>query len=207
MSRCRAGRVVGCAAVLLAFACASEPSPVAPGDPARYRLSHSGTRWEVAGSDRVLEDIQPLYPEFFAVILDPRRGDEPNLREIRDDLERSPVTRRNYDALNAVALAYFELNARAERNRGGETYLAESTRAAHLVAVPWRAYGEVEDPALRAAILDFFEDVASGEKLLSDRTAGRLTRVVASLAEKEEDLERQERIRVIVERLKQASRR
>jgi hypothetical protein len=115
------------------------------------------------------------------------------------------VTRRNYDALNAVALAYFELNARAESNRGRETYLSESTRATHLVAVPWRAYGEVQDPALRGAILDFFEDAASGEKLLSDRTSGRLTRVVDSLAGKEQDPERQERIRVIVERLSQAS--
>jgi hypothetical protein len=200
-------RAAGCAALLLGLACASDPGSDSPADPARYRLSASGERWDVAGSDRVLDDVQPRYPEFFAVILDPSRGDEPNLRELRDDLERSPVTRRNYDALNAVAIGYFELNARAERNRGGETYLVDSTRAAKLVAVPWRAYGEVRDPALRAAILDFFEDAASGEKLLSGRTAGRLTRVVASLEPKEEDPARQERIRVIVRRLSETSRR
>ena len=67
----------------------------------------------------MLDDLQPLYPEFFEVILDPTRSDLPDVRPVRDDLERQPVTRRNFDALNSVAIAYFETNYRAEAGRGG----------------------------------------------------------------------------------------
>jgi hypothetical protein len=121
---------------LLALACAAAP------DPARYRLAESGSQWEMVGEDRILNDVQRRYPEFFAVILDPTTSHEPDLRPIREDIERHPIDRRNYDALNAIAIAYFELNARAEADRGGSSYLSDSFRSAKLVAIPWRAYGQ-----------------------------------------------------------------
>jgi hypothetical protein len=179
---------------LIAIGCiASEPV-----DPLRYRLSTSGDHWDVSGPDRVFEDLQPRYAEFFDVILDPTKARLPDLRPLREDLERSPVDRRNYDALNAVAIAYYETNYRAESDRGdGLLYLALSQRSAKLLAVPWRAYGEIDEPALRSAILDFFEDAASGRKLMSEATAPRLVRIVGSLEKKEPDAERIARIREI----------
>ena len=63
--------------------------------------------------------------------------------------------------------------------------MSDNFRAAKLLALPWQAYGRVEDGALRDAILDFFEDAGSGEKLATARTAPRLARIVASLEEKE----------------------
>ena len=47
-------------------------------DPMRYRLAHSGTHWDRVGEDRVLEDLQPRYPDFFAVVLDPSHTGEVN---------------------------------------------------------------------------------------------------------------------------------
>ncbi len=67
---------------------------------AAYRLAGSGTHWDAAGDDRVLEDLRPRYPEFFELVLDPADTGDPDLRPLRDDLERRPVDRRNYDALN-----------------------------------------------------------------------------------------------------------
>jgi len=166
-----------------------------PTDPQRYRLAHSGDHWDVVNGDRVVDDLLPRYPEFFAVILDPSRRDEASLRHIRDDLERAPTDRRNFDALNAVAVAYFEINHRAEFNRGvGLEYLSRSMQAAKLLAVPWRAYSITEAPALREAILDFFEDAGSGEKLASAPTAPRLVEIVASLESKESNPGRRARI-------------
>ena len=115
---------------LLVLACAASP------DPARYRLAESGSQWETVGEDRILHDVQRRYPEFFAVILDSTTSREPDLRPIREDIERQPTDRRNYDALNAIAIAYFELNARAEADRGGSNYLSDSFRSARLVAFP-----------------------------------------------------------------------
>ncbi len=182
--------------ILGAAACGQEvaPRPVAAPNPERYRLAQSGTHWDEAGADRVVEDLLPRYPEFFDVILDPSDSREPDLREIRDDLERAAVDRRNFDALNAIAVGYFELNYRAQSDRGGSRYLSDSFRAAKLLAVPWRAYGEVADPRVRDAILDFFEDAATGEKLLARETAGRIEAIVAALAPKESDPERLRRI-------------
>lgn len=167
-------------------------------DPARYRLSDSGERWDRVGQDRVLEDLQPRYPGFFEVVLDPAKTHTANPLSVRDDLEASPVTRRNYDALNAVAIAYFEINHRAEAERGkGIAYLGLSQNAAKLLAIPWRAYSEVDDPALRDAILDFFEDAGSGEKRSTAATAPRLIRIVSSLDGKEDDPARRQRIHEI----------
>ena len=167
-----------------------------PATALRYRLTNSGTHWDTSGSDRVYEDVKSIYPEFFRVILDPARSDMPNVRLVRDDLERQPVTRRNFDALNAVAIAYFETNYRAESGRGGGlSYISLSQRAAKLVAIPWRAYGETQSADLRDAILDFLEDAGTGGKLFTEATAPRLARVVASLERKEPDPARAQRIR------------
>jgi hypothetical protein len=169
--------------------------------PERYRLSGSGSHWDVVGSDPVVADLAPRYPEYFAVVLDPEAPEEPNLRRLRDDLERAEVDRRNFDALNAVAIGYFELNYRAQNDLGGRHYLTDSFRAAKLIAVPWRAYGEIQEPRLRDAILDFFEDAATGEKLAARETAGRLSRVIAALEPKEQDEARRKRIRRLLRRL------
>jgi hypothetical protein len=59
----------------------------------------------------------------------------------------------------------------------------------------------VSDPQLRDAILDFFADVASGEKLATQRTRGRIVPIVASLESKEPDPVRRERILSILHSL------
>ena len=156
---------------------------------------------ETVGNDRVLEDLRKRYPAFFEAVLDPSADPELELRPLRDDLELEPVDRHNYDALNAIAIAYFELNARAESDRGGSSYLTHSFRSAKLAAVPWRAYSEVQSGPLREAILDFFEDVARGQKQSSAATASRLVRTVSSLEKKESDPGRLRRIRSISETL------
>ena len=173
--------------------------------PRRIRcLAHSGDPWDVVGSDRVFRDLEPRYPEFFAVILDPSTSHMPNTIVLRDDLERTPVDRRNFDALNAIVIAYFESNYRAESERGaGVSYLSLSQRGAKLAAVAWRADSEVELAALRDAILDFFEDAGCGEKLASAATASRLARVVASLEGREGDPARRSRIRRLAATLEQ----
>jgi hypothetical protein len=173
--------------------------------PERYRLAGSGSHWDVVGTDPVVADLRPRYPDYFAVILDPEAPEEPNLRRLRDDLERPEVDRRNFDALNSVAIGYFELNYRAQNDLGGRHYLSDSFRATKLVAVPWRAYGEIQDARLRDAILDFFEDAATGEKLAARETAGRLERVIAALEPKEPDEARRRRIRRLLRRLARGS--
>lgn len=192
------------AALLAALACASGGGS----DALRYRLTGSGTHWDVSGRDRILDDLRPRYPDFFDVVLDPSRREEPPVRRLRLDLEHRPVDRRNFDALNAVAMGYFELNYRgeADRTRDGMAFLSAGMRSAQLVAIPWRAYGEVQDPRLRDAILDFFEDAGTSEKLGASATSGRLARIVASLARKEDDPERRERIERLTARLEEPAR-
>jgi hypothetical protein len=120
-------------------------------------------------------------------------------------LEFAPVDRRNFDALHALAIAYYEYNYQAESDRGGDLYLANSMLTARIVAVPWRAYGEVHHAGLRDAMLDFFEDAASGEKLGSATTAPRLARIVGSLAKKEDDPARHARIERIAREIEERS--
>jgi hypothetical protein len=194
----RRGGAAGHLGLWLALAACASGGP----DPERYRLSHSGAHWDRRGDDPVFASLQPSYPAYFAVILDPSRTEEPDLRPLRNDLERRPVDRRNYDALNAVAIGYFELNYRAASDPGGATYLADNFRAAKLLAIPWRAYGEIEDAALRDAIVMFFEDAGSGEKLGTAATASRLAGVVASLEPKEPEAERRARLHRLSESLK-----
>ena len=196
VARVHVARSAWLAVALVGLACAhAEPNPK------RYRLAHSGASWERSGSDDVLSDIRPRYAKFFDTIYDRESLHNPDLLPLRDDLERSPVTRANFDALNAVGICYFELNYQAESDRGGPNYLADSHRAAKLLAVPWRAYSEIADAVLRDAILDFFADIARGQKRLAARTAPRVKTTVAALARKEDDPERLARIAAMVELL------
>jgi hypothetical protein len=180
------------AAVLFVLACAPSRPPVG------YALVGSGANWSEAAG---LPALEQRYPEFFGVILDPGASHEPDLRPVRRDLEHAPTDGRNYAALHAIAIAYFELNYRAEMNPRDGLYLGNSFRAAKLVAVPWRAYSIVDDPGLRDAILDFFEDIGSGDKPGTARSAARLASTVASLEAKETDPGRQQRIRQISQEL------
>lgn len=167
-----------------------------PSDVHRYRLMNSGSGWTAKGDDRVFDDLRPRYPDFFEAVLDAGRSDDPPMEALRDDLEKTPVDRTNFDALNAVAIGYYEMNQRGERAReaGDIEFMSAGFRAAKIVAVPWRAYMEIEDPSLRDAILDFFEDASTGEKTDSARTRGRLARIVESLIDEEPDPLRRERI-------------
>jgi hypothetical protein len=189
--------IAGLLTLALIAACA------APGAALRYRLADSGTHWDVVRGDRVLDDLLPRYPDFFAVVLDPARSEEPPVLELREDLERGPVDQRNFDALNALAIGYFELNYRSEsaRDDAGVGFLTGGFRSAHLLAIPWRAYGEIEDPRLRDAILEFYEDAGTGTKLGAAATAGRLVHIVGSLSAKEADPDRKARIEALTARL------
>lgn len=184
----------------LAVACST---PTATTGAARYRLAGTGETWRGAEDDQLFADLHRRYPAFFRQVLDPNQRGDLDIRPIRRDLEHSPVDRRNFDALNAVALSYFELNHRAETDPGGSGYFDDSFRAAKLLAIPWKAYGIVDHPELRDAILDFFEDAGTGGKLDTATTAPRLARIVGSLESKEADGTRRERIRDLTARLDQ----
>ncbi|MBW2245392.1 MAG: hypothetical protein JRH01_25775 [Deltaproteobacteria bacterium] len=198
-ARCHSRTIALFLMLNLAAGCASPP----PLDPMKYRLADTGSGWEVAGADRVLEDLAPRYPDFFEVVLDRSHSEDPPTGDLRDDLEKQPVDRSNYDALNAIAIGYYEMNHRGElaRESGDVAFISAGFRAAKLVAVPWRAYMEIEDLALRTAIVEFFEDVATGEKQDSARTMGRLAKIVESLEPKEDDLALRTRLEQLTERL------
>ena len=194
-----AGLLAGVLAHPLALsACATDRSPE------HYRLAGSSLERRSA-SDPLLRELQAKYPDFFAVVLDPRRTQEPDILEVREDLEEGRG-RERYDALNAVAIAYFELNARAqhslEDDSDGGKYLSDSFRAAKLLSIPWRAYGGVDDPVVRDAILDFLSDVAAGDKPYAAATAPRLERLVWSLRKKESDPTRLARIEALEAKLR-----
>jgi hypothetical protein len=193
-SRPGARRIPWISIVLLAsLACASAPPPRG------YRFAESGPHW-TGGEAPEIDDLMERYPLYFALILDPANTHDPDLRPLRHDIERDPVDPFNFAALNAIAVGYFELNYRAGLQ--GSTYFADNFRAAKLLAVPWKAYGLTDDPGLRDAILDFFEDAGSGEKLGTAATAPRLARIVASLEAKESDPDRLARIRGLADALK-----
>lgn len=185
-------------AALVGAGCAG---PTGPTGPDRYRLADAGAHSEsTKADDAVLEDLRLRYPVLLHQAFEPADHGPLELRAVRRDLEHVPADRRNFDALNSVAIAYFELDRRAEADPGGPTYFDDSFRAAKLLAVPWRAYGEVADPGLRDAILDFFEDAASPERRHS-ATATRLGPIMASLAEKEDDDGRRARIEALARSL------
>jgi hypothetical protein len=201
-------------------AAAAEPEPAAQGEaappaaaspviflpvPARleppvdgrgYRLADSGAHWEAAEGRRLLEELRGRYREYFDLILDPVSHRVPDLQPLAEDLERAPVDRRNFDALNAIAIGFFEISYRAEAQRGsGLHYMGQSFRAARVAAVLWRAYAECGDPELRDGIIAFFEDAASGEKVGSCTTARTLAQMVASLQRQEHDSVRSARLK------------
>jgi hypothetical protein len=167
----------------------------------RYRLTDSGAEWRTAGRDALLEDLAPRYPDFFEVVLDPQQHEDPPILALRDDIEADGDGRERFDALNAVAIAYFEFNSRAQRgledDSQGAHYFSDSFRATKLLSIPWRAYADIEDPALRDAIVDFYTDIARGGKRDAATTAPRVTRLVVSLEDKEPDAERKQRIRAL----------
>jgi hypothetical protein len=178
--------------LLAAVACASASAPRG------YRFLETGSHW-TGGDAPGIDDLMQRYPVYFALLLDPANTQDPDLRPLRHDIERDPVDRFNFAALNAIAVGYFELNYRAGLQ--GSTYFADNFRAAKLLAVPWKAYGLTDDPELRDAILDFFEDAGSGQKLGTAATAPRLARIVASLEAKESDPDRRARILGLAESL------
>ena len=172
----------------------------------RYRLGDAGPGWSGGHQDPLTQELLARYPAYFAVILDPSSIVDPDLRPLERDLIQNPVGRDNYDALNAVAIGYFAINARTLSDLSGPgfggTYFADSFRTAQLIAVPGHAYGEISDPELRNAVLDFFEDIAAGQKRGSRATRPGLAVTVADLETKESDPARRERIRGIAERLR-----
>jgi len=201
--RARRGLVVvaGLATLVLA-ACAA---PAGPTGAARYRLAGSdGGRSDSTG-DTLLEDLRARYPVLLRQVFDPDSRVDLDLRAVRRDLEHVPVDRRNFDALNAVAISYFELDQRARLDPGGPAYFDHSFRAAQLLAVPWHAYAEVAAPALRGAILDFFEDAGAGKKHHGSATAARLGPIIASLEAQEGDPGRRARIRALARSLEGAA--
>jgi cellulose biosynthesis protein BcsQ len=175
------------------------PVPVR-GEPApngqAYRLVDSGSHWEIADGKLLLDDLKQRYRDYFELIFDPVTNRVPELKELRADLERHPTDRRNFDALNAIAIGFFEISYRAEAQKGsGLHYMGQSFRAARVASVLWRAYGETRDDRLRDAIIDFFEDAANGQKLGARTTARTLAQMVASIQRQEQDPVRAARLR------------
>ena len=179
-----------------------EPAPNGEG----YRLVDSGSHWEVSEGKHLLDDLKQRYPEFFELIFDPVTNRVPELKDLRADLEHHPVDRRNFDALNAIAIGFFEISYRAEAQKGsGLHYMGQSFRAARVAAVLWRAYGEASDFRLRDAIIDFFEDAANGQKLGARTTARTLAQMVASIQRQEKDPVRAARLRRAVHALRRGA--
>lgn len=183
-------------AVALAAACASKAGVQS------YRLGDTGPNGSRRAQQTVLADLREHYPAYFAVVLDPTSVLDPDLRPLERNLEKHPVDRENFDALNAVAIGYFEMYARTRPDPStgerGSPYFADSFRTAKLIAVPSRAYGEILDPKLRDAILDFFADISEAQQPGNRRSRVGLARTVASLENKEPNPERKARIRQIV---------
>ncbi len=169
-----------------------EPLPDGRG----YRLVDSGSHWEVANGRHLLHDLKQRYPDYFELIFDPVTNRVPELKDLRSDLERNPTDRSSFDALNAIAIGFFEISYRAEAQKGsGLHYMGQSFRAARVASVLWRAYGETRDNRLRDAIIDFFEDAANGQKLGARTTARTLAQMVTSIQRQEKDPVRAARLR------------
>ena len=161
-----------------------------------YQLMDSGSHWEVADGRQLLDALKQRYRDFFELIFDPVTNRVPDLKELRADLEYHPADRRNFDALNAIAIGFFEISYRAEAQKGsGLHYMGQSFRAARVASVLWRAYGETRDDRLRDAIIDFFEDAANGQKLGARTTARTLAQMVAGVQRQEKDPVRAARLR------------
>jgi len=159
-----------------------------------YRLAARGVQLQEDGQ-RLLDQLKTRYRDFFAMILDPVTSCVPDMKDLQADLERHPADPRSFDAVNAIALGFFEISYRAEAQKGsGMHYMGQSFRAARVAAVLWRAYAEVRDERLRNAIIDFFEDAARGEKLGARTTSRTLAQMVASIERQETDPARAARL-------------
>ncbi len=178
-----------------ASACASAGRSAGDGDLAYPFAGLSSVR----GTDAAAE-ARSAYPVVFQVVDDPAQTEEVDARPLRRDLSHVPVDGRSYRALRAIAVAFFELHARAERRRGEGLYFVYSFQATKVIAIPWRLYGEIPDVGLRSVILDFYEDVMFGAKPGLGPVRGRYTRMVADLARKESDAALLARIEELVDR-------
>ncbi len=157
-------------------------------NPLSYQLAGASSHSELAEGKHLLAELRARYAHFFELIFDPVTNRVPELEDLRADLERHPADRHNFDALHAIAVGFFEISYRAEAQKGsGLHYMGQSFRAARVAAVLWRAYGETRDERLRDAIIDFFEDAASGQKLGARTTARTLAQMVASIQRQEPD--------------------
>jgi hypothetical protein len=144
--------------------------------------------------------LSAKYPEFFEVLTAGYVSEDADARVVRADLVREPTDASSYDGLNAIAVVFFELHRRAERARGGgaSVFLRANFRATKVMAVPWRAYGEVDDSRLRSSILDFYEDLLLGNKPGLRAARGRFTPTVESLLKWETDPDLRARIEGLV---------
>jgi hypothetical protein len=176
-------------------ACQSSPD-VSAAPELGYRFRDVRKPVQTAEGERLLAK----YPEFFAVLDVDYPAAEADVRVVRADLVQEPTDMSSYDALNAVAVVFFELHRRAERSRGNgaTSFLGTNFRATKVMAVPWRAYGGVKDPALRSSILDFYEDLLLGNKSGVRAARGRFTTTVESLLKWETDPGMRARIESLV---------
>lgn len=180
---------------LVLAACHSSPQgSAAPGPGYRFRDVHEPI--ETAEAAR----LSGKYLEFFEVLTAGYATEDADVRVVRADLVREPTDPSSYDALNAIAVVFFELHRHAERARGGggSVFLRANFRATKVMAVAWRAYGEVDDPRLRSSILDFYEDMLLGDKPGLRAVRGRFTPTVESLLKWETEPELRARIEGLV---------
>ena len=163
-----------------------------------YRLREARRPLRSAEARRLRE----RYPQLFESLTTSHEGADADVRVPRADLLREPADARSYDAMNALAVVFFELHRRAERERhtGSGRFLTANLRATQVLAVSWRAYRDIEVRALRSAILDFYEDVLLGRKAGLEAARGRFVPMVASFAEHEPDPALRARIDALVER-------
>ncbi|MEE8473821.1 MAG: hypothetical protein V3T01_00625, partial [Myxococcota bacterium] len=121
------------------------------------------------------------------------------IEALRADLEHEPADRRCFDALNAMALAYFRIQAE-QRDVGSRLELLRiSLRSANVCAELPRIYNKISDPSLRNAILDFFEDTLHREKATPGRMPRRLVQLVESMQCGEGDSQRIASLRVQIQ--------
>ena len=118
------------------------------------------------------------------------------------------MDRRNFDALNAVAIAYFELNYRAEAAACRVEAASSSSSGLSRAPICSRCRGartgrlEATPCAMRPR---FLRRRRHRDKLSTARTIGRLEAIVGSLSTKEPDPRRATRIRELVARIRESA--
>jgi hypothetical protein len=190
--------IASCAGLctLVLAACQAGPGPAVSAPELGYRFREVRKPAQSAEAAR----LSARYPELFAVLERGYGTEDADVRVVRADLVRDPSDASSYDALNSVAVVFFELHRRAERSRAGNGlgFLGSSFRATKVMAVPWRAYGDVKDTRLRSSIVDFFEDLLLGNKAGMRASRGRFTPTVESLLKWEDDPALRSRIESLV---------